>query len=564
MSQTVADPPRSSGPPSGPLSDEVAHTPVWVHAARWGLILLTVVILGYAAQQAVEAGAWLIVIAVAFIAMSVLVVYSTRRFIPLKYLLPGLVLLLLFQMWPIMYTAATAFTNYGDGHTLSKEEAVKAIQAQSVRQDPDAPRYGMSVAVPEGATIETGELSLLLTVPPADDAGELEEGAEEGAGGAELGENVTAEGYQLFVGTEEGLEPLAAEGVEVRGNGTIGTAPGYRVLNLMEANQRAQEVQAFAVPVGEEGAAVKPATTSQAFVGQPTISYDEENDVMVTAEGERYVAQDGNFVPEDGQGPVLPAGWTENVGFDNFATIFTDPTFRGGFLKIFLWNLAFPLLSVASTFVLGMLLALLFNDPRLKGKGVYRSLLILPYALPIFVTGLVWAAMFNQQFGLINEVTGLNINWLGDPWAARAALLITNLWLGFPYMFLICTGALQSIPNDVKEAAAVDGAGPVRTLVSVTMPLLLVAVGPLLVASFAFNFNNFTLIYLVTRGGPFDAGNSLVGNTDLLINFAYRLALESGQPNIGLASAVSIVIFMLVGAISYVGFRQSAALEEVN
>src|SRR5690606_29461921 len=158
------------------------------------------------------------------------------------------------------------------------------------------------------------------------------------------------------------------------------------------------------------------------------------NDVMVTAEGKRYVAQDGNFVPEDGQGAVLPAGWTENVGFDNFATIFTDPTFRGGFLKIFLWNLAFPLLSVASTFILGMLLALLFNDPRLKGKGIYRSLLILPYALPIFVTGLVWAAMFNQQFGLINDVTGLNINWLGDPWAARAALLITNLWLGFPYM----------------------------------------------------------------------------------------------------------------------------------
>ena len=128
----------------------------------------------------------------------------------------------------------------------------------------------------------------------------------------------------------------------------------------------------------------------------------------------------------------------------------------------------------------------------------------------------------------------------------------------------ICTGALQSIPQDVKEAAAVDGAGPVRTLWSVIMPLLLVAVGPLLVASYAFNFNNFTLVYLVTGGGPFDSTNSLVGNTDLLINFAYRLALESGQPNIGLASAVSIVIFLLVGAISYIGFSQSKALEEVN
>ncbi|GAA1165241.1 ABC transporter permease subunit [Ornithinimicrobium humiphilum] len=558
MSNTVADPPRRSGPPAAPPESEIGHTPAWVHVARWGLILLALLGLGYAAQQAIEAGSWVIVIVVAFIAMGVLVVYSTRHFIPAKYLFPGLVLLLLFQVWPIVYTAATSFTNYGDGHSLSKEEAITAIQAQSVRQDPDAPRYGMSVAVPEGEPVETGELSFLLTVPPAADAGELEE--EAGDGGA----NVTPDGYQLFVGTEDGLEPLPAEGVAVRANGTVETAPGFRVLNLLEANQRAQEVSGFAVPVGEEGSAVKAATTTQAFVGRPTITYDEAADVMITAEGKRYVAREGNFVPEDGEGLALPAGWTENVGFDNFTTIFTDPSFRGGFLKIFLWNLAFPLLSVASTFLLGMLLALLFNDPRLKGKAIYRSLLVLPYALPIFVTALVWAAMFNQQFGLINEVTGLNVNWLGNPWGARAALLITNLWLGFPYMFLICTGALQSIPQDVKEAAAVDGAGPIRTLVSVTMPLLLVAVGPLLVASFAFNFNNFTLIYLVTRGGPFDSGNSLVGNTDLLINFAYRIALESGQPNIGLASAVSIVIFTLVGLISYIGFRQSDALEEVN
>ncbi|MDO5663396.1 MAG: ABC transporter permease subunit [Brachybacterium sp.] len=556
MSTTSLEPQRSTGA-AAPESPD--HTPAWVHVLKWGLIALTVLVMGYLAQLAIQAGAWLIVMVVAFIAMSVLVVYSTRRMVPAKYLLPGLILLLLFQIWPIVYTAATAFTNYGDGHTLSKEEAVQAIQAQSVRQDPDSPRYALSVAVPEGEEIATGELSFLLSVPPAADAGELEEGAEE-----ERADNVTEDGHQLFVGTAEGLEALPADGVELRGNGGIQTAPGYRVLNLLETNQRSQDVQAFAVPVGEEGAAVKTDTGSQAYVAQPTIEYDADADVMIDADGRRYVPQDARFVPEDGVGPPLPTGWTENVGLDNFRTIFTDPAFRSGFVKIFLWNLAFPLISVVTTFLLGMLLALLFNDPRLKGKGIYRSLMILPYALPIFVTGLVWAAMFNPQFGLINELTGLGIDWRGNAWAARASLIITNLWLGFPYMFLICTGALQSIPNDVKEAAAVDGAGPLRTLWSVTMPLLLVAVGPLLVASFAFNFNNFTLIYLVTRGGPFEAGNSYVGNTDLLINFAYRLALESGQPNIGLASAVSIVIFMLVGVISYIGFRQSKALEEVN
>ena len=562
MSQSVIDPPRSADGPPAPGGGEGPRTPAWVHATRWLLIAAALLALGYAAQQAIEAGSWLIVTVVAFIAMSVLVVYSTQRAIPAKYLLPGLILLVLFQIWPIAYTAATAFTNYGDGHTLSKEEAIVAVQAQSVRQDPDAPRFGMSVAVPEGAEIETGELSFLLTVAPTADGDELEEGAEETG---DTGENVTADGYQLFVGTEDGLEPLAAEGVSVRANGTVETAPGFRVLNLLEANERSQEVTDLAVPVGDSGSALKAATTTQAFVGQPTMVYDEAADTMTNAEGKVYVASEGgNFVPEDGEGAALPAGWTVNVGFDNFQTIFTDPAFRGGFLKIFLWNLAFPIITVAGTFFLGMLLALLFNDPRLKGKAIYRSLLVLPYALPVFVTGLVWAAMFNQQFGLINDMTGLNINWLGDPWAARLALILTNLWLGFPYMFLICTGALQSIPTDVKEAAAVDGAGPIRTLVSVIMPLLLVAVGPLLIASFAFNFNNFTLIYLVTGGGPFVDGNSLVGSTDLLINFAYRIALESGNPNIGLASAVSIVIFMLVGTISYFGFRQSKALEEVN
>ncbi|MDO5740862.1 MAG: ABC transporter permease subunit [Ornithinimicrobium sp.] len=548
-------------PPTDVSGGETFRTPLWVHVVKWAVIGLTVLGLGWAAQLAIASGAWLVVIVIAFIAMAVLVVYSTRHFIPMKYLLPGLILLLLFQMWPIIYTVGTAFTNYGDGHTLTKEEAIDAIQAQSVRQSPDAPRYGMSVAVPKDAPIETGELTLLLSTSAEGGAAELESTGESAATDAG---NVLPDGTQVFVGTEKGLKPLPAEGVALRSNGTIEAAPGYRVLNLMEANKRGQELTTFAVPVGDQGAGIKVATTTQAFVGRPTISYDAATDTMTTVEGKRYVAKHANFVPEDGQGQQLTAGWKENVGFDNFTTIFTDPGFRTGFLKIFLWNLAFPLITVVSTFALGMLLALLFNDPRLKGKGFYRSLMVLPYALPIFVTGIIWASMFNQQFGLINNLTGLNIDWLGDPWAARLALIITNLWLGFPYMFLICTGALQSIPQDVKEAAAVDGAGPIRTLWSVITPLLLVAVGPLLVASYAFNFNNFTLVYLVTGGGPFDKANSLIGNTDLLINFAYRLALEAGTPNIGLASAVSIVIFMLVGVISYIGFRQSAALEDVN
>ncbi|MEO7449112.1 MAG: ABC transporter permease subunit, partial [Humibacillus sp.] len=248
----------------------------------------------------------------------------------------------------------------------------------------------------------------------------------------------------------------------------------------------------------------------------------------------------------------------------NFQTILTDPTIRSGFLKIFAWNIVFAGLSVITTFILGMLLALLFNDDKLKGKGVYRALLVLPYAIPGFVTSLLWASMFNQDFGLVNSLTHLDVDWLGNPWAAKAAILITNLWLGFPYMFLICTGALQSIPSDVREAAKIDGASPARTLRSIIMPLLLVAVGPLMIASFAFNFNNFGLIFLLTGGGPFESENTSIGSTDLLITYAFRLAFSGVTPDYGLAAAVSILIFIIVAAMSYAGFTRTKALEEVN
>ena len=158
----------------------------------------------------------------------------------------------------------------------------------------------------------------------------------------------------------------------------------------------------------------------------------------------------------------------------------------------------------------------------------------------------------------------MNSDWLGDPWAAKAAILVTNLWLGFPYMFIVCTGALQSIPGDVLEAAKIDGASALRTMRSVIMPLLLVAVGPLLIASFAFNFNNFGLIFLMTGGGPFQDSNFSVGSTDLLITHAYRLAFSGVGPNYGLAATVSLFIFFIVGLMSYEGFRRTKSLEEVN
>ncbi|MEV0624055.1 ABC transporter permease subunit [Nonomuraea sp. NPDC050404] len=504
-------------------------------AARLVLIVAALAVVAVTAHRLIEGGNWLGVLIVGAVGMAVLVVYATRRLVPMKYLLPGLILLLGLQVWPVAYTAATAFTNYGYGHLLTKAEATEAIVANSVQEVPGAPRYAMSVAVKAGSDPITGEPHLLLTDP---------------------------RDGRVFDGTGNGLLGLNPAGIQKSPTGKVLSAPGFTLLTAKEVNSR-RDVQNLVVHTPQGG--IKPIGLSHAFEGKASMTHDPATDVITDGStGKRYVARDGSFIPEDGRGEGLPQGWRVSVGFDNFAAIITDPVIRTGFLSVFAWNIGYALLGVASAFFLGMLLALLFNDPRLKGKAVYRSLMILPYALPGFVTALVWASMFNQDYGLINQVTQVSIDWFGDPWAARAALLIANLWLGFPYMFIVCTGALQSIPGEVYEAARVDGVSRLQMLAKVTLPLVLVSVGPLLVASFAFTFNNFGLIFLMTGGGPFAAGNTSIGATDLLITYAYRLAFSGASPDYGLASAVSILIFLLVALLSLAGFRRSAKLEEFN
>nr|WP_083190689.1 ABC transporter permease subunit [Serinicoccus hydrothermalis] len=527
--------------PTGEGLEFSSRTPLWVQIVKWGSIGLSIVVLGWMAQQIIEAGHWLMVSMVGFIALCVIAVYATRRAIPAKYLFPGVLLMLLLQIWPLVYTVQISFTNFGDGHISSKEEAIASITSNSVREVEGSSRYALNIAVPEGSDVATGDVAYLLT--DAED--------------------------NYYVGTLDGLEELPADGVEAGPTGRIISAPGWTTLTPQQVNERSADLADFGVPVfddaGEQTAGIKQVGLSEAFVGTPTKVYDEEADTITdTVTGTVYVAEDANFVPENGEGAALPQGWREFVGFDNYTSAFTNPTLREGLTKVFVWNVFFAAFTVGATFILGMAIAILMNDERLKGKAIYRSILILPYALPIYVTALVWASMFNQDFGLINGLFGLDIPWLTNAWWARAALLLTNLWLGFPYWFIVCTGALQAIPNDVKEAAQIDGAGPLTTIRKVIMPLLLVAVGPLMIASFAFNFNNFSLIWLFNQGGPFVGGQSSIGSTDLLISLAYRLALGGATPSFGFASAISVIIFFLVATISYFGFRQTAALEDVN
>jgi arabinogalactan oligomer/maltooligosaccharide transport system permease protein len=324
------------------------------------------------------------------------------------------------------------------------------------------------------------------------------------------------------------------------------------------------------VPVSDDEAdgSVRTTDARTGYVYTSALVYDEAADTMTdTTTGTVYTPNDsGQFEAADGS--TLAVGWRVFVGLDNFTLAFSDSRYAGPFLQVVLWTFVFAIASVGTTFLLGMFLASVMNVP-IRGRRVYRTLLILPYAIPGFVAPLLWSGLLNRSFGFVNQVLlgGAAIPWLTDPWLAKFSLIAVNLWLGFPYMFLICTGALQSLPSDVMEAAKIDGASRWRTWRSVTLPLLLVSTTPLLISSFAFNFNNFALVYMLTGGGPrFEDASVPLGHTDILITMVYSVAgLDGNAPkNFGLASALSIVIFLIIATISAVAFRRTRALEEIN
>lgn len=462
-------------------------------------------------------------------------IYFSKKAIAAKYLLPGLVFLFVYQLFTMAYTGYVAFTNYGDGHNSTKSDAIEAIQQQNEARVEGSPAYQLTVLS------DAEGLSFAVVVDG-----------------------------EAMVGTaDQPLEPV--DGATVDGD-QVTAVEGFTVLSFADLLSREKEVVSLRVPLSEDaaGGSLRTDDGSRAYAYSSTLVYDEAADTFTNVEtGVVYSPDDrGNFVAvgdvPEGSPTKLTPGWRVVIGFENFTTMFTDSGLSGPFTQILLWTFAFAFLSVVTTFALGLGLALVFNDQRVVGRKLYRSLLILPYAFPGFLAALVWKGMLNERFGFINEVIfgGAQIPWLTDPMLAKFTIIAVNLWLGFPYMFLICTGALQAIPGDVIEAARVDGASKARILRRIILPLLMITTAPLLISSFAFNFNNFTLIYMLTGGGPNFSGQ-MIGHTDILISMVYAVAFESGLKQYGLASAVSILIFIAVGLISWIGFRRTRTLEEV-
>jgi arabinogalactan oligomer/maltooligosaccharide transport system permease protein len=480
---------------------------------------------------------WAFLVGIWAITVVLVATYATGRALPAKYLVPGTLMLALFVVYPIVLTAQTSFTNYGDGTRNDKQTTVDQIVGSSVVRSDDSPQYNLTIATDGDPA--SGPFTYFLV--PQDDP------------------------ETVFEGTPEGLEEDPG-GVTVD-NGRVTAVDGFTVLDIRQISAAADALDEIAVPT-ESGNFIVRDGTSEAFEGAPTLVYDEDADTITdTTSDTVYTAeQQGDrefFVDDEGQ-RLSDQSWTANVGWRNYERIFTDSRISSSFFSIFVWTVVFATFSVIGTFLLGLFFAIALNDPRVRGQKVYRALLILPYAIPGFISLLLWSSFYNQDFGLINDITGLNINWFGGATTAKIAVLLTNLWMGFPYMFLVSTGALQAIPDELKEAATIDGAGGFAGFRRITLPLLLVTVAPLLVATFAFNFNNFGAIFLLTGGGPFTPDNPTAGGTDILISYTYRLAFGAGGVQIGFAAAVSVVLFVVTGLIAALQFRATRSLEDVN
>ncbi|WKD29867.1 maltose ABC transporter permease MalF [Halomonas sp. KG2] len=470
-------------------------------------------------------GQWMFALLFLVLGASLGVVFTKRTLMSHRYIFPAVAGLGVFVIFPLLYTIGISFSNYSSSNLLSEERVRGQLMSQTYQQEGNA--FELTL-------YQAGELVRLYL------------------------ENSEADTPQRFVSS-----PLNFANHETRQIGiqAVDASPAQEPLGMRAIIQARDSLQGLRL-LTPDGAELRMAGLRQ-FAPMVDRYEAREDGSLYDRRDDRVLTPDpasGFFVADNGES--ITPGWPVNVGFTNYTKIFTDPDIRGPFMQIFVWTFVFAALTVVFTLAVGFVLASLLQWDQLKGKAVYRTLLILPYAVPAFISILIFKGMFNQHFGEVNMILdtlfGVRPEWFTDPWLARSMLLIVNTWLGYPYMLLLCMGLIQAIPQDLYEASAVDGGGPITNLFKITLPLIIKPLTPLLIAAFAFNFNNFVLIALLTGGNPDILGASTpAGTTDLLVSYTYRIAFQDAGQNFGLAAAIATLIFLLVAGMSLLNLRLS-------
>lgn len=455
-----------------------------------------------------------------FLVAVAIYIYAISKKDAYRFFYPAVVLFVLFSLVPISYSIYVSFTNFKTGHLLERQDVVdlitneKIIEKDSILLNYQIIKYPHSYLLivdnlsgPFGAQDKSVQLGSTTILPPN-------------------GTPLTSSELLAFIEARPEFvihHPALGQYFFYRSDLLAKSVPRYR-------------------PHGQEG-----------FVDSVT--------------GEKLVedVKEGQFKLA---GEAVGPGYFTFVGLQNYKELFLDPATKFVFFKTFSWTIIWAAASVLLTFSLGAFLAVLLNDLEGKSKIIYRMIFIVPYSIPFFISVLLFKGMLNKDFGEVNHFLSFfslsPVPWLEQKMWARVSVLMVNLWLGFPYMLLVITGILQSIPKSIYEASALEGATSFQNFRYLTFPLVLRAMIPLLIGSFAFNLNNFVGIYLLTGGGPVIADASTpIGETDILISYTYRLAFEGSQgQNFGMAATVSMLIFVIVVGITVLNFKVSKKLSK--
>jgi arabinogalactan oligomer/maltooligosaccharide transport system permease protein len=249
------------------------------------------------------------------------------------------------------------------------------------------------------------------------------------------------------------------------------------------------------------------------------------------------------------------------VGLDNYIRLVTQPDFY----IVFGRTLLYAVVCVTLFFIIGLAFALILNHPAIKGVFIWRTLMILPWAVPTWITALIWKFMFHGQYGPINQLLATigiqGPDWLLDGTTAFIAITLVNLWMSYPFFMLILLGGLQAIPADMYEAAGLDGAGWWQQLFNVTLPLLRPVALPAVILSLIAQVQMFNTVWLMTKGGPVQRVGQ-PGATELLLIWAYNQGFQGAQ-RFGLVSAFAIVVFIILLGITLLYIRTTDATKGV-
>lgn len=478
-----------------------------------------------------------------FVALTNLV-FLRKSLYPWRWIMPAMAGIALLVLYPIGYSVSVAFTNYGDGHLLSRQQVINQRLAETFAA-PDAPVYSIYIYRSDAQNAFRYWLD---------------------------GDDGSAYAYTPGADAAEAVAPDDPRFSDRSENGVPLTYDGFARLAAGGALRFSQTLQNLVIPLPDGEVRITQLGLTEAQRAQQLErlwEYDDAAGTLTNLQaGAVYTEQTGNFVSGEGANRhVLEPGFPANIGLTNITRALSDPTIRGPFWSVFVWTMVFAAGSVFLTFSLGLAFGLLLNWEDMPFRPFFRSALIIPYAVPGWLLITTWRGLLNPVYGPVNlaiaGVIGISPQWFSDPMLAKIAVLFVNMYLGFPYMMLITLGTLQSIPQDMYEAAIIDGANARQRLQKITLPMLLVAMAPLLVASFSFNFNNFTMIELLTNGGPPMGPATLAGHTDILLSYTYRLAFGGAAgTNYGFAAAIGIFIFMIIAPITLLNFRLTKRFEE--